>query len=203
MPKPFYPIGLFVGVLLLLTHTIQADSFRKTGSNPPVCDSLFLSNGKVIAVKNLEITSKDLSFSYCNDTTDQRHRAPLQQIQKIKKADGSWLNGHYQPALTAEAGESTKERDPLSTQVNRLFLLSLVGLFLLPFFAQIMIFRQARKLRKQLHASPAHAIIRRKLNLLIALNVLTLLLWIYLVILLIPFFQVLWWFVTAIIHDSF
>lgn len=201
MPNPFYPIGLFVGVLLLLSYTIQADSIRKTGSNPPVCDSLFLSNGKVIAVKNLEITSKDLSFSYCNDTTDQRHRAPLQQIQKIKKADGSWLDGHYQPALTAEAGESTKVRDPLSTQVNRLFLLSLVGIFPLPFVTQLLIFRETRKIRRQLNES--QSALHRKLNLLIALNVLTLLFWIYLLILLIPFFQVLWWFVTAIIHDSF
>jgi hypothetical protein len=203
MRKPFYLNSLLLGVLLLLSNTIRADSIQKIVVNNPACDSIFLSNGKVIAVKNLEITSKELSFSYCNDTTDQRHRAPLQQIQKIKKADGSWLDGNYQPAQTAEAGESTEDLDPLSAQVNRLFLLSLVGLFPLPFVTQILIFRQAKKLRKQLHTSPAQPTLLHKLNLLIALNVLTLLFWIYLFILLIPFFQVLWWFVTAIIHDSF
>ena len=85
MRKPFYLNSLLLGVLLLLSNTIRADSIQKIVVNNPACDSIFLSNGKVIAVKNLEITSKELSFSYCKDTTDQRHRAPLQQIQKIKK----------------------------------------------------------------------------------------------------------------------
>lgn len=169
----------------------------------PPCDTLYLSNGKVVAVTNLRFTETELFFSYCTDTLQQIIRAPLLQVRHIKKADGTRLEGRYKKPLETEEKSTYDQPDrDLSKQLNRLFLLSLVGVFALPIATQILIFRQAKKLRKQLDQSPNAAPLRLRLRLLVAMNIITLLLWIYLFILIIPALKALWWFITAVIHDA-
>ncbi|MBL7827957.1 MAG: hypothetical protein JNJ57_15110 [Saprospiraceae bacterium] len=61
------------------------------------CDSLFLSNGRGYAIKNLQTTPEGISFVFCDDPSSQVHQAPWMQIARIKKADGTEL---VSPALT-------------------------------------------------------------------------------------------------------
>jgi len=194
-------------VLLLLFlffyNGLQADSLRRTTSAEPPCDTLYLSNGKAVAVTNLRFTETELFFSYCTDTLQQIVRAPLLQVQRIKKADGTWIEGRSKKKSLPEEKSTYNQADQdLSDELNRLFLLSLLGQFLLPIATQILIFRQAKKLRKKLDSSPNAATFRRRLRLLVVMNSITLCLWIYLFILIIPTLKALWWFFTALIHDA-
>jgi len=52
------------------------------------CDSLYLTNGTVFAIKNLQTGKNEITFSFCDDTANQIHTAPWMQMRQIKKADG-------------------------------------------------------------------------------------------------------------------
>jgi hypothetical protein len=131
------------------------------------CDSIFLSNGSVFAVKNLSCDEAGISFVFCNDSSNQLRTAPWMQIHHIKKADGSILES---PAmLPPKEPGLTKDEFRLEQQVGRLHLMALIAIPLLLLFGfgiilAVIILVKAKKLRKQVIAHPNHQRLLKKIK---------------------------------------
>jgi hypothetical protein len=94
------------------------------------CDSLLLSNGRTMAVKNLKLGEEEVSFSYCNDPSDRVFTAPWRQVVRIKKSDGSVIESReVSPAQSREASsQKIAEKTDLDKKVDALVQLSWLSL---------------------------------------------------------------------------
>jgi hypothetical protein len=99
----------------------------------PMCDSLIVSNGKALAVKNLLLTEDEIAFSLCDDPTNNLLTTTWKQIKYIKKSDGTIIDKPpfettraYKKALKnqqkKEAREQARKEGILSPTVGVLFL---------------------------------------------------------------------------------
>lgn len=158
MLKPFP----FLLLVVALTPTV---AWSSTPCERPLlddpCDSLFLTNGKAFAIKNLQTSETEARFSFCDDSTNHPQSAPWMQIRRIKKADGAII-------MSPLAPKQSDTRSDLEKKVDKVLLQSALSipLFLLfvgPFLG-VYAFLRTRSLLKKIKGQPGEDRLRRKLR---------------------------------------
>lgn len=164
-------LRLLVVMLVVAIQPVSADCSRQLATLDQECDTLVLTNGKSIAVKNLQKTKTEFLFSYCQDSTNQVHRAPIAQVRSIKNAKGE---AHFLTHKDQPLAESALQKQ--EKQIRRLYRLSLLGIFPFPIYTQVILIVVAFSMKKKLKNNPDKIQLNRKLNGLIVLNSISLLL---------------------------
>lgn len=98
------------------------------------CDSIFLSNGKAYAVKQLSWNDSEVSFAFCDDPEGKMHTAPWMQIDHLKKADGSVIDS---PARRASGPGLNQEELRLEKQVSNLKTTAIISVVATLLFAPV------------------------------------------------------------------
>jgi len=166
-------LKLLVVMLVVAIQPASADCLRQLATSNQECDTLVLTNGKSIAVKNLQRTATEFLFTYCQDSANQVHRAPIAQVRTIKNAKGEvhFLTLKDKPQPLSESPLQKQEK-----QIRRLYRLSLLGIFPFPIYTQVILIVVAFSMKKKLKNNPHKIQLNQKLNRLIVLNCISLLL---------------------------
>lgn len=129
------------------------------------CDSLFLSNHRVVAVKNLVVTGSEVSFAYCDDTTSTQHSAPWMQVSHIKKADGSVINSPFQKN-TVEVQPAAN--DEMEQKVNSLMVTAIISIPMtiigIGFIMAVVVLILGSKYKRRIVGHPREQALRRKIR---------------------------------------
>ena len=146
-------------LLLFSIHAIA-------GTIATECDSLFLSNGSVYAVKNVDINRDGILFSYCNDTTNARLDAPWMQVHHIKKADGTIIYSGFEKQVETPLSAEQLE---MEKKVDALFSLSIIAFPAVFFFGvglllSIVVLAQGAVLIKKTGGHPNEKYLRRRIK---------------------------------------
>ncbi len=128
------------------------------------CDSLFLSNKKAIAVKNLMLTKEEVSFSYCDDTTSRTYTAPWMQVNYIKKADGTIMDSPFKK----EADDMSPHPDEIEKEVDRLMVMAIISipatLLVVGLFLSVAVLIVGKKYKKKVAGHPKEQQLRKKIK---------------------------------------
>lgn len=150
---------------ILLSNWVQGSTSNRTTQLGGDCDSLLLTNGKWIAVRNLQRTERALLFSFCNDSSHQQQRIPIQQAKLLKNAEGEPLEVKQLPIQPEPWVDSKFQTAPsVASKIQKLAWLSILGIFPLPILTQIYVIRKARTLKRQLENIPEHKKYKRQLT---------------------------------------
>jgi hypothetical protein len=139
MVHTFFKYLLLMFPLLVAPCMLLADMARDTSQPKLECDTLFLTNGKIIEVKNLRRTDTEVLFCYCRDSSGKVQRAPIQQLQAKQRQSLDQI-----PHVLQNTTSPT-----LEDRIVRLALLSFLGIFPLPVLTQIYLIRKAKQLKKK------------------------------------------------------
>jgi hypothetical protein len=139
---------VFVVGLLLVAQSTNASTIKAAVE----CDSIFLSNGKVYAVKKLSWTKAEVSFAFCDDAESNLITAPWQQIRRIKRADGSVLYSSEGSVLTAE--ELRLEREVNGLRSMAIIAIPTILLFGLGLVLAFVVLIRGAKLKKAIVGHP-------------------------------------------------
>lgn len=170
-----------LGFLLLTSLSVHAFDVRSNQSvsieTQIECDSIYLSNRKVYAVKNLVLTEKEISFQFCEDLENRPQTAPWLRIDHIKKADGTLIDSPYkkkilppvekkeapiQPKKKAEDFRPTPEE--LEKKVKNLFWIALISPFVFGAISILIVYALAHKYSNALSGHPKERQLRKKLK---------------------------------------
>lgn len=128
------------------------------------CDSLFLSNGSAVAVKNLSWDKNELTFSYCDDTTNVVRTAPWQQIRRIKKSDGTRVDSPY-PAQEKWTPPVKSDLEKEVDLLNGIADFSIPAVFLgIGFILSIIVLIKSANLYKRIAGLPNEAYLRQRIR---------------------------------------
>jgi hypothetical protein len=106
-----------------------------------------------------------LLFSFCNDSSHQRQRIPIQQAKLFKNAEGESLEVKLLPIQPEQWVDSKFQTAPsVASKIQKLAWLSLLGIFPPPILTQIYVIRKASALKKQLENTPEHKKYKRQLT---------------------------------------
>lgn len=146
-----------VFIVLLLPLALSA-------AIPPECDSLFLSNGHVYAIRNLSTAKEGITFAFCDDISGEVHTAPWMQVHHIKRADGTVISGNQKP----EPPALTEDEQKLEDEVDALHTMSILAfpamlLFCTGIFLAIIVLARGRNLLKRIPGHPNENYLRRKI----------------------------------------
>ena len=159
-----------------LTQPLWAALPRFTTSTD--CDTMILSNGKVVLVKNLSWNDQEVTFSYCDDPENKLLKAPWQQVRQLKKTGADNVGV---PVPQPKADTLSLEEGRLEREVKSLYLMAVLSVPALLLFgagiilAFIVLFRSA-KLKRAIVGHPNEAALRKKLRR--ARRIVKILLWI-------------------------
>lgn len=150
----FVIVAFFSSNILAFANLLRVD-----------CDSLFLSNHRVVAVKNLMVTDSEVSFAYCDDTTNTQRSAPWMQVSHIKKVDGSIINSPFQKN-TAE-GQSAAN-DEMEQKVNGLMVTAIISIPMtiigIGFIMAVAVLILGSKYKRRIVGHPREQALRRKIR---------------------------------------
>jgi hypothetical protein len=173
---------LYTGLLLILLclGLQQAKADRLRPSSPLAdqdCDTLWLTNGKPVAVKNLQVTETEVLFAYCDDSTNSIRRAPIQQVRAIKTAKGEqqYLHASEKPR-SEQAQRDWETYQEQKKRIRKWYWFSLLGITFTPIIMQVILLGQAISMKKKLENNDYKTQLTRKINGVIALNILSLML---------------------------
>ena len=167
-------------LLVLLSLGLQQAKADRLRPNTPIteqdCDTLWLTNGKPVAVKNIQVTETEVLFAYCDDPTNSIRRAPIQQVKAIKTAKGERLYLH--PSEKPRSEQELRAWETYVEQKKRIrkwYWFSLLGITFAPIIIQVILLSQAISMKKKLENNEYKGQLTRKINGVIALNILSLL----------------------------
>lgn len=150
---------------ILLSNWVQGSTSNRTTQLGGDCDSLLLTNGKWIAVRNVQRTEDLLLFSFCNDSSQRVHQIPIQQAKAFKNSQGERRELAQLPMNLEKSNDSKLQKTAaLSSRIQKLAWLSLLGIFPLPILTQMYVIRKASALKKQLENTPEHKKYKRQLT---------------------------------------
>ncbi len=166
-------------LILLCLGLQQAKADRLRPSSPLAdqdCDTLWLTNGKPVAVKNLQVTETEVLFAYCDDSTNFIRRAPIQQVRAIKTAKGEqqYLHASEKPR-SEQAQRDWETYVEQKKRIRKWYWFSLLGITFAPIIIQVILLSQAISMKKKLENNEYKGQLTRKINGVIALNILSLL----------------------------
>lgn len=157
--------------LLLACAFIFAPFHVVWSSTPPIpvasdCDTMVLSNGKLILVKNLDWNQNELRFSYCDDSENKPLTAPWQQIKYVAKAGGSRFEA---PSRSPETLPFTQDQTCVEQEVKNLQILAILSFPALLLFGAgivtaIIVWVKARRLKRLIIGHPNEARLRKKIR---------------------------------------
>lgn len=161
-----YKLGILLFVAGILFCTPSAFSRSGLPSSAIECDSLFLSNGTVFAIKNLSSNDDGISFAFCKDSSSQMHTAPWMQVHHIKKADGSIMESS---AVLGKKPTFTNAELRVEEQVDNLYLMAVLSipallLFGLGIVLALIVLFKSTKFRKAVLGHPNERGLLRKIK---------------------------------------
>ena len=139
------------------------------------CDTLFLSNGNVCAVKNITYTKQEIFFSYCDDAHNTIISAPWAQLNYVKRNDGKIFYPPGKepieiaiekpiagPVLTESEIKLEKQVRALNSMADLIFPAML--LFGAGMFIAIITLVQSKKLRKAVENHPNKLLLLKRIR---------------------------------------
>lgn len=161
-----FKIGMLLLVVGMFFCTPSAFSRAASSIYSNECDSLFLSNGKAYAVKNLVWNESEVSFSFCADSTHRIQTAPWMQIHHLKKSDGQWVDS---PLRKEKAMVLNPVESQLEQKVNNLYSLAVLALpaillFGLGFILAFIVLVKGNRLKKALIGHPKEKTLLKRIK---------------------------------------
>jgi hypothetical protein len=172
-----YYLLLMLAGMVVASPRLRADDVR-SNPTPQECDSIYLSNGKAYAVKNLVLMEKEISFQFCEDLENRPQTAPWQRIDHIKKVDGTLIDSPFKKKTPPSLLEKKETQvfsekkvadfhptpEELEKKIKNLFLIALLSPFLFGITTILIVYPLAKKYHNALPGHPKEQQLRKKLE---------------------------------------